>query len=71
MKRSASYRGSFFDVVKNPQKPFIVHTGPADIKVLGTAFNVKSYPGDKTTETSLIKGSVEATLKKGREKMDA
>lgn len=55
---------AFFDVVKNPQKPFIVHTGSANIKVLGTAFNVKSYPDDKTTETSLIKGSVEVTLKK-------
>ena len=55
---------AFFDVVKNPKKPFIVHTGPADIKVLGTAFNVKSYPGDKTTETSLLRGSVEVTLNK-------
>jgi transmembrane sensor len=55
---------AFFDVVKNPQKPFIVHTGSANIKVLGTTFNVKSYPEDKTTETSLIRGSVEVTLKK-------
>jgi transmembrane sensor len=55
---------AFFDVVKNAKKPFIVHTGSANIKVLGTSFNVKSYLGDKTTETSLIRGSVEVTLKK-------
>lgn len=55
---------AFFDVVKNPQRPFIVHTSSADIKVLGTSFNVKSYPDDKITETSLIKGSVEVTIKK-------
>ena len=54
----------FFDVIKNPEKPFIVHTNSVDIKVTGTAFNVRSYPNDKTTETSLIRGSVEVTLKK-------
>ena len=33
-----------------------------DIKVLGTAFNVKAYPGEKNIETSLIRGSIEITL---------
>ena len=42
--------------------PFIIHTSSIDIKVLGTAFNVRSYPGEKTTETALIRGSVEVTL---------
>jgi ferric-dicitrate binding protein FerR (iron transport regulator) len=42
--------------------PFIIHTSSIDIKVLGTAFNVRSYPGEKTTETALIRGSVEITL---------
>lgn len=54
----------FFDVVKNPKKPFIIHTSSIDVKVLGTMFNVKSYPGDKTTETSLIHGSVEVVVRK-------
>ena len=53
---------AFFDVIKNPSKPFIIHTGKINIKVLGTAFNVKSYPGDKTIETSLIRGSIEVTF---------
>lgn len=42
--------------------PFIIHTSSIDIKVLGTAFNVRSYPGEKTIETALIRGSVEVTL---------
>lgn len=42
--------------------PFIIHTNSIDIKVLGTAFNVRSYPGEKTIETALIRGSVEVTL---------
>lgn len=54
----------FFDVVKNPQKPFIIHTASIDVKVLGTQFNVRSYPGDKTTETSLVHGSVEVVVRK-------
>ena len=53
---------AYFDVVKNPKKPFIIHTGKINIKVLGTIFNVKSYPGEKTIETSLIKGSIEVSF---------
>jgi transmembrane sensor len=60
---------AYFDVVKNPSKPFVIHTAKMDIKVLGTAFNVKSYPTDKTTETSLIHGSVEVTLNDRQEKI--
>lgn len=59
---------AYFDVahatsVETGQRiPFIIHTNSIDIKVLGTAFNVRSYPGEKTTETALIRGSVEVTL---------
>lgn len=49
---------AYFDVVENKQCPFIVHTDGIKIKVLGTAFNVKSYVSDKTIETTLIRGKV-------------
>lgn len=49
---------AFFDVIKNPKKPFIVHASGIDIRVLGTAFNVKSYPEDKNVETTLYRGLV-------------
>jgi len=49
--------------VKNAKRPFIVHTAFIDIRVLGTAFNVKSYSQEKTIETTLIHGSVEVTKK--------
>jgi transmembrane sensor len=52
---------AYFDVVKNPAKPFIVHTSSIDVRVLGTAFDVKSYPGESTFETTLIRGMVEVT----------
>ncbi len=53
---------AFFEVVKNGNRPFIIHTSKMDVKVLGTQFNVKAYDGDPTTETSLIEGSVEVSL---------
>ena len=52
---------AFFDVVKNEQIPFIIHTGPVNITVKGTAFNVKAYPTERTIETSLVRGLVEIT----------
>lgn len=55
---------AFFDVVRNPEKPFIIHTISMDIKVLGTRFNVKAYANDKVSEASLIHGSIEVSLKK-------
>ena len=50
---------AFFDVVKQANRPFIVHASGIDIKVLGTAFNVKSYPEDKNVETTLYRGLVQ------------
>jgi transmembrane sensor len=48
----------YFTVAKNPEKPFIVKTHYIDVQAVGTEFNVKAYPNEKTIETVLIKGSV-------------
>ena len=45
------------------QRPFIIHTERIDVRVLGTRFNVRSYPSDRTTETTLIRGSIEVSIK--------
>ncbi|MBN9383090.1 MAG: FecR family protein [Chitinophagaceae bacterium] len=54
---------AFFDVAKDPQRPFIVHADSLEIKVLGTAFTIKSYPQDPTIETTLLQGAIEITRK--------
>ena len=54
---------AFFDVKKDPEHPFIVHTEQLAVKVLGTAFDVKAYQNDAFTETTLIRGKVSITLK--------
>lgn len=48
----------YFDVKNNPKKPFIVQVGGAEIKVVGTRFNVMAYPDEKVLETTLLEGSV-------------
>ena len=40
-----------------------------DIKAVGTAFDVKAYHNGKTTETSLIRGLVEVTLKESNNRI--
>jgi transmembrane sensor len=54
---------AFFDVKHNQKLPFIVHTTEMDVKALGTAFDVRAYRDEKITETALIRGLVEVTLK--------
>jgi ferric-dicitrate binding protein FerR (iron transport regulator) len=56
---------AFFDVVKDAAHPFIVNTAIMRIKVLGTAFNVRSYANDNVSETSLIRGRIELTTTSG------
>jgi len=53
---------AFFDVAKDHKHPFIVHAGKMSVRVLGTAFNIKSYSNDARSETTLIRGTIEVTL---------
>lgn len=53
---------AFFDVVHNPDAPFIVHSKRFDVKVLGTAFNVRSYNEDKKSVAALIRGKIELSF---------
>ena len=53
---------AYFEVTHNEKLPFIVHTDEADIKVLGTKFNVRSYPNEHRMEAALLTGSIELTL---------
>jgi transmembrane sensor len=49
---------AYFDVTKQNGKLFVVNTKDVKIKVLGTAFNVKSYALDKNVETTVVRGLV-------------
>lgn len=53
---------AYFEVTKNPSKPFIVQCKDYAVKVLGTSFNVNSYEGDETSKTTLATGKVEIDM---------
>jgi transmembrane sensor len=53
---------AYFEVTHNAGIPFIVHTEEADIKVLGTKFNVRNYSNEQRMEAALLTGSIELTL---------
>ena len=49
-------------VAKDPQRPFIIHSGDVDVKVHGTTFDLKSYRDATMLEVVLLEGSVSLEL---------
>ncbi len=56
---------AFFDVTKNQEKPFIIDAITAEIRVLGTSFNVKT-DDRKEVEVYVETGRVELSRKKSK-----
>jgi ferric-dicitrate binding protein FerR (iron transport regulator) len=57
--RDVSLQGeAYFDVKKRGKSTFTVSTHDVRIVVLGTAFNVKAYPEDLKTQTTVVRGLV-------------
>lgn len=62
--REVSIEGeAFFDVKPNKNKPFIIHAGKAQIRVLGTSFSVSAYPETKQVEVIVQTGKVQVMNK--------
>jgi transmembrane sensor len=65
---------AYFDVKHADKIPFIIQTGKVTTTVLGTAFNIKAYPGRKDVIVSVSRGKVKvdfneqevATVTKGQ-----
>jgi transmembrane sensor len=49
---------AFFDVKKDPAKPFRIHSENLTTTVLGTSFNVRAYHDDDVQEVAVITGKV-------------
>ena len=56
------YGEAFFEVVKNPSKPFLVHTSTLTTKVLGTSFRVSSFGSDDDSKVTVMSGKVEVSI---------
>ncbi len=60
-KRQVKLKGeAYFEVAKNESKPFIVNINDkAQVKVLGTQFNINAYEDENSIKTTLVEGSVQ------------
>lgn len=54
---------AFFEVTPNKEKPFIIHARNAQIKVLGTSFNVNAFPKAESLEVIVKTGTVQVINK--------
>ncbi|QDH81218.1 DUF4974 domain-containing protein [Echinicola soli] len=53
---------AYFEVARNEEKPFKVHTEDQVVEVLGTAFNISSYQEVPAIYTTLVEGRVKVFL---------
>ncbi len=49
----------YFEVMRNPEKPFVVQSEAMQVRVLGTIFNLKSDKAKMSAVATLLKGEVE------------
>lgn len=57
--RKVSLTGeAFFEVTKNPDKPFIIQSEDLITTVLGTSFNIQAYPENSVIEVTVATGKV-------------
>ena len=49
---------AYFEVQHNPDRPFVVSTATARVRVTGTAFNVRAYAAEDSVEVSVTHGRV-------------
>lgn len=64
--RSVKVQGeAYFEIVKDPGQPFIVNTEMMDVEVMGTSFNLNSYPDEPLLRTTLVEGSVRVSCPQG------
>jgi transmembrane sensor len=60
--REVSIKGeAFFEIQPDAARPFLITAGSAQIKVLGTSFNVCAYPEAETVEVVVETGKVQVT----------
>ncbi|MNS13038.1 fec operon regulator FecR [compost metagenome] len=52
---------AYFEVAKDKKHPFIVQSGSQKVEVLGTHFNVNTYPDEKAAKTTLLEGAVKVS----------
>ncbi len=57
---------AYFEVAKNPARPFFVKVKDVEVKVLGTHFNIMAYDEEQAIKTTLLEGSVRTSMVNGQ-----
>lgn len=52
---------AYFEVAKDRSKKFVVTSGDVTTEVLGTHFNINTYPDEEAAKITLLEGSVKVT----------
>jgi len=59
IKREVELIGeAYFDIHHDNAKPFVIHTGTITTTVLGTAFDISAFPGQKKVVVTVTRGRV-------------
>jgi hypothetical protein len=64
-RRVEIFGEAYFEVIKNPDMPFIVTVNNAEVQVLGTHFNINAYSDEDDVKTTLLEGSVKFVSSSG------
>lgn len=58
---------AYFDVAKDPSKPFIIHTSKTKVQVLGTRFNLRALATETATSVVVEEGKVKFIGQPGKQ----
>ena len=53
----------YLEIAKDKKRPFYVSANGTEVQVLGTSFNVNTYPEEETTQVTLLQGLVSVSEK--------
>ncbi|MCG8309787.1 MAG: DUF4974 domain-containing protein [Cytophagales bacterium] len=53
---------AFFEVTRDPERPFLVHSNNTVTEVLGTSFNINAYPENSYTSIALVEGRISVNV---------
>lgn len=58
---------AYFEVQRDVDRPFIVHSGEQKVTVLGTSFGISCYASEANDYTTLVSGKVKIDFERGKQ----
>ena len=58
---------AYFEVQRDVDRPFIVHSGEQKVTVLGTSFGISCYASEANDYTTLVSGKVKVDFERGKQ----